>query len=534
MTTTSTSAQKLAQAVRESDEMLAPYRRNRLMFLRQYAGPYYVSRRGGPAAGGAEPLNMIYSVVSVVLPHLVATNPRAMIRTPRAALRRRAEVFALAWNHLAEEIDLSRSLRTVVADALFGVGIMKTGLAPGATVEGVEGFGGYLHDNGQPFADPVDVDDYVIDPQARAREQAAFEGNRYRLPRRYVLESDLFDRSLAERLPAGGQEPVVGSPQRAEELSPGRPGPGNPAEYLELLDLWLPNENVVVTIPADADGPQGFLREAAWEGPERGPYEMLGFHWVPNNVLPVPPVGLIFDLHVMVNKVARKLARQADRQKDLILFDERTAEEAEKIRDALDGQMVGVQNVDRYKQVGFGGAGEEGYRHLAFLFEQFSRIGGNTDLLGGLAPQSETLGQDEMLYAGASVRVEDMRSQVYRFTKHVGGKLAWYLWYDPLIDLPLIKPAPGGGQEQVTFSWRDREGDFLDYNFDIEPHSMSPDTPARKYRRVIDWIQRVILPTAGIAAAQGLKLDVSRLARITGRMLNIEEAPDLFVQDSRE
>ena len=381
MVATKSSPQRLAQAVRLADERMRAFRRNRLLFLKQYAGPYYASASAATVgAAGPEPLNMIYGLVSVVLPHLVTRSPRAMIRTPSPRLRSRAEVFALAWDHLAREIDLGRSLRTVAADALFGAGVMKVGLAPGAHVEALSEPAGYLHDAGQPFADPVDLDDYVIDPNARTREHAAFEGNRYRLPLDYVLESGLYDRALAEKLSA---QYTDGDAPRASELAGGADA-ATGGEYVELTDLWLPAENVVVTIAGDAGAAQGFLREVQWYGPERGPYEMLGFHWMPDNVLPVPPVGLIFDLHVMINKIARKLGRQADRQKDLVLFDERVSEEAEQVRGASDGEMVGVENVDRYRQVSFGGGNERGYEHLEFLFEQFRRIGGNTDLLGGL------------------------------------------------------------------------------------------------------------------------------------------------------
>ena len=526
MSVTKSSPQGLAEAVRSADDRMRPFRRHRLLFLKQYAGPYYSAGAGTAVADmlGPQPLNMVYSLVSVVLPHLIARSPRAMIRTPLERLRGQAEVFALAWDHLAREIDLGRSLRTVVTDALFGAGVMKVGLAPGAEVESLSEPGGYLHDAGQPFADPVDLDDYVIDPAARTREHAAFEGNRYRLPREYVLESGLYDRGLAERLTALHAD--FGR-QKASEISGGLET-DQPVKYLELTDLWLPSENVVVTLPGDANGPQGFLREVQWYGPERGPYEMLGFHWVPDNALPVPLVGLIFDLHVMINKIARKLGRQADRQKDLVLFDERVSEEAEKVRDASDGEMIGVQNVDRYSQVSFGGANEKGYEHLEFLFEQFRRIGGNTDLLGGLRPQSETLGQDEMLFANASVRIEDMRLQMQEFTRRIGEKLAWYLWYDPLIELPLTKRTAAGDEVPVTFSARRREGDFLDYFFDIAPHSMTPDTPTRRFRRTLEWIERVVLPTAQLAAQAGQKLDAVKLARITGDLLNIDEADQLY------
>lgn len=526
MVATKSSPQRLAEAVRAADDRMRPFRRNRLLFLKQYAGPYYStgSDAATAAIAGPQPLNMVYSLVSVVLPHLVSHSPRAMIRTPAARLRGQAEVFALAWNHLAREIDLGRSLRTVATDALFGAGVMKVGLAPGADVEGLDGPDGYLHDAGQPFADAVDLDDYLIDPAARTREHAAFEGNRYRLPREYVLESGLYDRALAESLTARHVE--VGR-RRASDIS-GGDRDGGSTEYVELTDLWLPSENVVVTLGGDTNGPHGFLREVEWYGPERGPYEMLGFHWVPDNAMPVPLVGLIFDLHVMINKIARKLGRQADRQKDLVLFDERVSEEAEKIRDAHDGEMIGVQNVDRYAQVSFGGASDNGYEHLEFLFEQFRRIGGNTDLLGGLKPQSETLGQDEMLFANASARIEDMRLQVQEFTRRIGEKLAWYLWYDPLIELPLTKRSSAGEEVPVTFSARQREGEFLDYFFDIAPYSMTPDTPTRRFRRTLEWIERVILPTAQLAEQSGQKLDAVKLAKITGNLLNLDQTDELY------
>ena len=533
MVATRPSAQRLAAAVAQADDKLAVHRRNRVMFLKQFAGHYYTA--GASASGSADPaapqsLNMVFLMTSVLVPNLIYHEPRSMISTPQSSLRGQAELFALAWNHLAREIDLKRTLRTVVTDAMFGAGIIKTGLCGGAYVEGLDEPSGYLHDNGQPFADAVDLDDYIIDPHARTREHATFEGNRYRLPLDYVLASGLYQRSLAERLVPTHRWGDSANPTAADISASSPAGSGDSlAQYVELIDLWLPNENVVVTIGAGEAAPQGFLREVQWDGPERGPYEMLGFHWVPNNVMPIPPVSVLFDMHVMINAMSDKLAHQADRQKDLLLYDRRDAEEAEAIEGAADGDMIGVDNVDRYSQVSFGGANPRGYEHLAFLFEQFNRIGGNTDLLGGLGPQSDTLGQDSMLMTNASIRVDDMRSQVYELVQRVGEKLAWYLWTDPLIELPLVKRSASGEQTSVTFSAADREGDFLDYNFDIEPYSMAADSPNQRYHRTMEWVEKVILPTAKLAAEQGKTLNVKRLAEITGRLLNIKEVDELFV-----
>jgi len=530
MVSITTSAQKLGDAVRVANEKLKGYRANRVRFLREYAGPYYThpGAAAGASAAGPQPINLLFSTVSIIVPNLSSGKPRAQVRASQLGAREFAETFALALNVLFDEIDLAKTLRRAVIDALFGVGIVKTGLCAGRALEDLAEPAGYLHDLGQPFADAVDLDDYVIDASARDREHAAFEGNRYRLPLDYVLESGLFRKDVAERLTPTHAET---DGDRAADLSAGAVL-GDQADdllrYVELYDLWLPHENVVVTLPAGDAGPWQYLREAEWSGPERGPYEMLGFSPVPNNVLPVAPVSVVYDLHVMINKLARKLGRQADRMKTVLAYDGAAVDDAQRIVDANDGEAVKVANVDRIREITFGGADERGYEHLAFLRQYFSEVAGNTDLIGGLRPQSETLGQDEMLWSNASLRIDDMRQHVHAFTRRVVEKLAWYLWTDPLIEMPLIKRRPGGEEVAVTFCTEAREGDFLDYHFDIEPYSLRPDSPSAQYRRLMEWLRHVVLPTASLGGEGGATLDVPRLIEMTARKLDIHAADELY------
>jgi hypothetical protein len=180
--------------------------------------------------------------------------------------------------------------------------------------------------------------------------------------------------------------------------------------------------------------------------------------------------------------------------------------------------MVGVQDVDRYRQVHFGGSAEADYRQMDFLLEQFRRLGGNIDLLGGLSPASNTLGQDELVHAGATLRIEDMRRQVQQLTRRVGEKMAWYLWNDPLADFDgrCGPDAPGG-----------RPADELrEYPFDVVPYSMAPDSPSRRFSRMLQWLEKVVLPTA--ADDGDAQLDVPALRRLTAAMLDLPEAAGLF------
>jgi len=523
---------RLMEAVRVADARLKPFRDNRRTFLKEYVGPYY-TRTGdgaGASATGPEPINMLFSLASVIVPHLVSQNPKAMVTSKNPQLGPTARMFGEAWNALAKEIDLWRALRSCIFDALFGMGIMKVGLSPGGELMEMEE--GYLHDNGQVYADAVDLDDYVIDAAAKSREAASFEGNRYRVPLEWALESELYDPDILRKLPIHYSD-NTSRERGAAELSRGAANLQEAAEYsehVELLDLWRPLEGDIVTIPGSPDiVVPDFIAQFEYNGPERGPFVDLNFFPVPHNVMGVSTVAEVYDLHVMINKLARKAGRQADRQKELVLFDEVVTEEAERVRDASDGEMVGVGSVSRYAQVSFGGASEDTYKQLGFLFEQFSRIAGNIDLIGGLQAESKTLGQDQMLYQGASGRLEDMRTLAHTFMKSVGERMAWYLWYDPLADQPITVQGAGGVQIPAQWNEDEKEGEFLELNFDIEPYSMQRDDPTSKFERVMTWITGVVLPTAQIGAMQGAILDVPKLVEMTGKMLNLPEASEIYM-----
>jgi len=492
--------------------------------LNAYSGPHY----GDNDDSGKAPSNVLFSHAALYVPHLVSRDPHALFTTANPELRPMSNIFELAWNHLANEIALRRTLRTVVLDAYFGPGIIKTGLDFGPPVnEDGDSDVGYLHDVGQAFADPVDFDDYIIDSQTKTRESCDFEGNRYRVSRDYAFESELYKPDILEKLMVHSR--AMKGPRRAEDMSTTAADAEQMFEYFEFYDLWLPAEGMVLTIPADVEAVVGYLREQEWNGPERGPYEMLGFNWVPNNPLPLPLASIIFDLHQLMSRQSNKAAAQALREKAILAFDRTAEDDAETIKTSADGSVVLVGNVDRGKEYKYGGTSDTVYQSLEYWEHVASRLGGNTDLLGGMQAESSTLGQDQMLMANASVRIDDMRVCVYDFVREVGKKLAWYLWTDPQKMMSLTYESQGVSVP-VTFTPEQREGDFLDYNFDIVPYSMSPDSPARKYQQLLEIIETFIIPTLQIGASQGMMLDVAEVNSQFSRLTNLPELKDIYRQ----
>ncbi len=527
--TTPVFSKKLRDSVKEADKKLDPYRTNRKAMLREYSGPYYADPE---STGTKSPINTIYMLVSIMVPNLVFKMPKAMVTSEIRDLRPQAAYNSLRLNKLFKDIDLARTLRMAVVDSIFGPGLVKTGLAPGAVNPELTELFGFEHDPGQAFCDRVSLDNYVIDPLARRREEAWYEGNRYRLPLEYIQSESgkLFRADWVDKLQA---EPY--DKDRASNISRASANlsAANDLQgFVELLDLWLPHENngqgMIVTMAAWYDGPSGFGLEIPWEGPERGPFEMLGYNWVPDNLLPISLAGIQMDLHGVVNDIARILSRQAQRQKDLLLVEDKVDDaELTSIETAPDGGVVRVQNKDRYDAVSFGGGDPKNFESIQFFLEQASRVSGNTDLLGGLEAQSGTLGQDQMLQANSNARMGDYQAQVYGFVDRIMEKLAWYVWRAPQENTPLTQNISGIPVD-VQFNTEDLDGQFDDYTWKIEPYSMAPDNPEAQFQKLITWMREIIMPAAALAPQTGMALNVGKVAEISAKNLDLDSADEMF------
>jgi hypothetical protein len=433
-----------------------------------------------------------------------------------------AYTLELAINQLLKEIRFEDSLRKAVVNGMFTCGIVKCGLGPGYTVE----VDGATHDAGQPFADVVDFDDWVHDTNAKTLEQSAFFGNKYRLPFEYVKESKLFN---ATDLKADSNYSYK---QREEAAGISKPLDRNPdGEYMEYVDLWdvyVPYENVMVTYACNQSNLDA-LRIIEWDGPECGPYHFLGFGDVPNNIIPLAPVTQWIDLHDTANRIMRKLVRQAERQKTILGIRDGSAKDGEKIVAANDGDTIRMENPDGAKEYSFGGIHQPSLAYLIQIKDLFSWMGGNLDSLGGLSPMSTTYKQDKLLSETASKRVADMQDKTSSFVKEIVNHLAWYLWTDPLINMPLTKRVPGTDIEvPINFTPEDREGDFLDYNFDIQPYSLQEHTPADKMNSLMQLMTQVLIPMSQQMQAGGVGINFPGFLKTIRNLGNLPEVEDLL------
>ena len=509
------------EAAHRGIERLRNFRNARLMFLRNYTGQYYDRENG---AVGTEALNLIFNAIRVLVPNLVMTSPRHVVNSRFLAYRPYAELLTLALDQHSQQTNIDAKYRQAVVDAVFTLGVLKTGLAESDSVYAFDDYDRI--DAGEVFTENVDFDNLIVDPNSREHlfADAAFIGDRMCIPRQKLLDSGLYRNDLVEQLPSIAD--LYGEKQ-AHQLSMRRIKEQDNYDLqdeVEIAELWFPDAKAVVTVPASKDTVLAeYLRVNDYYGPDTGPYTFLALTPnVPGNPLPVPMVGVWNDLHILANKMAHKVVNQAMRQKDVVAYRRAAADDAAEMRDAQDGDAIAVDDVDGMKMMSWGGQKASNEVHLQSLMGWFNQMAANPQAVGGQTIDADSATEANILQTNATIGLDDMKSLVYKMGAEEGRKRAFYFHTDPLIRLPLIRRQPMPAQfaqgptgpvmiqparmseEQVFLTPEARAGDFLAFAFSLEPESMGRPNSATRLKQAMEFAVK-ILPAAA-AAAQTMAL----------------------------
>ncbi len=516
---------RLWRAVQHSRRELEPFRKKRSDLIRQYVGSEYPKNNGVESL--RVPANLIELMMTIYITYLAANAPRVLVTTIIKQLKILAADFGVRLNELVQEIKLAPTLQAVVQDALLRMGIVDVYQHP----EGVVEYMGEFHDVMQPHVDRIDLDDWVHDVSAKTYEQVAFAGHRYRLPLDVVRESGLFDKKAVDELtPKSKYQTNEGGDERIERLARQSSSTSDVDEYrdyIELYDIWLPIDDLSCTFDAD-NGKK--LAVVDYDGPEGGRYKLLTFHEVPNNIMPLSPVGLRKDMHDLANNVWRKLDMSARDQKDLLLYAGGSEKDVERILAAGHQQSVKVDHINNIKEMSFNGPNQILMALSIMVSNTFKEHAGNLDALGGIGPLGDTATESSLLSASASKRVAHMQQRVTGFTKDVLQTLAWYEWTEPLREKMLTRTVPGTTFTfQRLWSPETREGDFIQYDIDIEPFSMQPQSPAQKSQALLQLMTQVIIPLGEMLRQQGQQPNIKEMLKIFGKYNNLPELQDILI-----
>jgi len=362
----------------------------------------------------------------------------------------------------------------------------------------------------------------MIDMSAKSYDRIDMVGDRYLRPKKWVEEmmkkarngepiSTIDDRMQSEMMP----EDVLSGTNESDERS-------RIYDNVWVWDMYLPKENAIVTIADGADEP---IAVWEWEGPEGGPYDMLGWFYTPGYPLPVPPAANLFELHMFTNELMRKVGRQANRQKDIIVVEAGAEKGAQAIRDTDDGGIVNVPHgtLEKMKNMKYGGADPMVMQSLIWSLQTMDTEGGNLQSLGGLGPSAETARGDKMINENAGALIKFLQLGLMKTAKSVLKKHAWWVWTEDIRDYKGWTNVPGEHDIPIEWSFNaeEREGDFLDFNFDLEPHSLVDKTPQEKAQAVMELWNNMILPNAEMLMQSGHMPNAAETVRYLCKQLNV-------------
>lgn len=520
---------KLSQAFEWSRLRMLPFREERVRNLKTYLGRHY----NGEATSDRVPVNMLEMAVQIYRRNLVTANPSVRIRTQKRSLRPVARKFQLAMGKVLQEMDFKQAMNTVVFDALFGIGVAKIGITDKALGE----MPGYLHDAGFPFMDAVDLDDLVLDMNAKHWEAMQFVGNRYELPYDEAMDSKVF---TFKNKPTPKQQQAYNEygDQKVSSLDSkqayGTATYTRAKDVVELWDIYMPYEGVILTFACDSRGVPIMdepAREVEWKGPEIGPYIPLALGEVSGNLMPLPPIANLVDLNDALNRSFRKLVRQSDRQKTITLVASGADDDGDRILHADDGDMIRVDRPEATRESRFGGVDQNNLAFGIQLRQLFDYMAGNLSAMGGLSVQADTVGQEEIIKASSSQKIQDMQSAVIQFAERCVRSVASWVWYDPVRRYDLVDVMSDTGFEvPLTFKPKDRkESEFLEMNFDISPSSMRESNPQQKLGILANTVSNFLVPLTPNLQQQGLTIDATAFIRQIAELSNMPEIESLVI-----
>lgn len=509
------SVSKLRSAMVESLKRMDSASKNRLEAYRQYVGKHYTD----DGSKDRVPLNMIEQAISIILRSLAASEPQALVLPPDHHALADAVSGELALNQHLRQTHFGRAMKTWVFEAMMSpMGIMKVALDATDSMDVGETRGWV----GRPIAEPVFWDDWVQDMSVREVGKFGFCGNRYSIPKEEALEDGVLDPDLVEQIKTTRER----EKNSTKELTGAdKPWSDDYREMIELWDVWLPDEGLLLTLSRDLEQLPP-LRVVEWNGPVDGPYHYLWFNEVPGTTIPLPPVALWRDIHELANKLFNKLAKQALRQKTILPVPNDVLKDGQRTIGSSDGEGFPVEPgmVDKLKEMNLGGINNSNFAFVLQLKQLHSYYAGNIDALGGLGPQSGTLGQDQLLTGTASQRIKSMQDDVYVMTKGPLRAIWNYLTSNPAESIPIAKPI-AGTRETVHSIW---SPDVLtrhpdDYSIDIQPFSLQHLSPQERMQVLTAHVNGLLLPLAPFSQQQGQMINVEWINKLAAKYNNMPE-----------
>jgi hypothetical protein len=524
------SRDRVLKAIKTSREKIVPFRRVFQRFIKDYAGSWY-SEETAPPNEPKVLVNLANQTARIYAVALAANNPQVMVSTPRVENWPFAKRFEVNLNKLISDMELDVKFRAVVLDAFFCIGC---GVVLMRDTPAEKHFHGMLEseedvqlDTGEPWLNRVSLDDLILDMSAKELSKMRFCGHRYRADFEKLQKESRYDKKVVKKLTPTSKYSSDDADFVRDVASGGHVDDDELKPMIWLEDIWIPENKKIATMAVDMDLPP--LLEREWEGSQGGPYKFLSLGNVPDNVIPSSPMANLKGMHDLQNRLHRRMEEDSDAHRVVNVYPPGKEDLAELIRRAHRNSWVRGQSPEQIKQFEVGGIDQRDQAFALFIQDEYDRMAGNLQAMGGLGAQSATVGQEEMIHGQVSRTEADMRMAVVKFASESILDLGHLMWEDQRLELQSSLPIGNTGIE-LPLPWlsplkeknRARKGDFEDYEFRVEPYSMVFKTPEQKLQELFQVLQQ-IAPLWPMFQASGASLDAQAIVKEIARLKNRPE-----------
>jgi hypothetical protein len=511
---------RLRKAIRASREAIETHRRVRKLMVEHYCGSWYSTT--APQDSDRILVNLLNQTARIYTVALAANNPQVLVSTPLTDSLPFARKFEVNVNKLISDMALDQTFRSIVLDAFFCIGCGVVMMRDTDTR-----FHGLLEseqdvwlDPGEPWINRVSLDDLILDMPAKELSKMRYCGHRYRADYEKVMDEPGYDRNVKDKLKPTSRE-AFDSTGSTQEIGTDPARDNDLKDMVWLQDLWIAENNSVVTMPCDQDLEP--LIEREWTGSQAGPYKFLSLGDVPDRIIPASPATNLFGMHLQQNRLHRRMEDDSDAHRVVQVYPPGMEDDAERLRTAERNGWYRGKSPEQIKQFETGGIDQRDMAMATFLQTEFDRFAGNLQAMGGLGAQTATVGQEEMVHGELSRNVADMRMSVVSFASACILDLGRLMWEDQTLEIKSSTPIGNTGFH-IPSNWTpdEREGEFEDYEFKVEPYSMVFKTPEQKLQELFQVLQQ-IAPLWPMFQASGATLDAEAIVDEIARLKNRPE-----------
>jgi len=507
---------------------------------RRIAGPRYSEN----STHKTRYINLAGMYRNIVGRNLFSKDPRVLLTTFDRNQEEAVKTMQEWLNQELPRTEFGPTFRRIVHDALTSIGIAKVGIATPADAAMYS----WRLEAGDPYFCRVDLDDFVFDTTARDFAEVGYIGYRFRAVKEAVESSKMFDKKGRQELMATKDRPYnEDGDERIRNI--GRNSYEIPGEFEEMVDLWYmycPRmKREMILSDNQIAGPSGTkhgvrtvpLFEREYIGHEKGPIRVLAYDWIPGNPFPKGPIQDIMDLDDAFNQSYRKLTRQAARLKEITVVRKGNQSDMAAIKESSDGDIVPVDNPEATKVIVQGGPNQALFLFMQKLMKDFSWAAGNLDVLGGLASQAETFGQEQLLANQSSGQVASMQDTTGNFAADIVESLGWLYWHHPqkvMQTKKALDTLPGIWVNQELHPWTNedpnamkRDGEMPQIKIDL--YSLKHTTPERKASQITQVVTQVLAPMMTAAQQQGKAFNFSEFLETISTYWDLPELKKIMM-----